>query len=184
MKLVMDKISDKVLFYDEVIGISRQYYRKIIKNPYKKIGSATKTSTLHLLLFIIFTLLIILFMMIDAVSLELGWFALGCYILGIFFQIALLINVRKTINKAVTRDTLCEIIINKDEVIFENKVVGRVVKLKWDDVNFILIADRSISFLPKKNVVGENAIFCSRDYEKEILEMISRYDRDNLIIRN
>lgn len=164
-------------FYDEFLYITFKY-RKIEKNPKKKVHKLTS----HFYLLICYSLFLLALSLYFYFKYNdnfyIGFeFAIGCLLL---FNFSYLIFVKKQINVFMSASTMPTIDIN--DVAIEYIDDDRRMSLRWENVSSAIINKYSISFIPKP--VSKIIISLSLDYKNDVIKCLEKYDKLNLLVDN
>ena len=178
MELVLNKEQKNKLEYQyEAQRIIIKDHKKIISNPNIKILS-WKNYKIIVALAIIFTLLLIALAFLWK-SIFFTIFAVAYFVIvvGIMF-----INIRfvKAVKEKYKTKTDTVLNITKEEI---NGDLGKglMYKVKWSDVEFILISHYSIGIITK---IGTTPITISKDYKDELFEILEKEKIDVKVIDN
>jgi len=175
MGIKIKHINNKKKYLNEMFGIST-HYKQLIINPNKKVTSYVNER-------IYITIAIVAFVIFMIIVKKHGlWF--NCFVIGITFMAVLvylkdIIDTTKYIRKDSKEESDSELSITKDRIIFKNNKLNFTFEEEWDNIEYILITDYCISFLPKEP--HGFLIVISKDYKKDCFELIKKYKKEQLI---
>lgn len=89
------------------------------------------------------------------------------------------------LNISSKRDTNSILKISEAKIELNNKVLDRISSIEWKKIKQILITKNNIVFMSeisKSNI--NNVIILPRDYEREVIETIERYNKKDLLVYN
>ena len=177
MKLEINDRGDSK-FYDEVLSITYNY-NKILKNPRKKIYplrlDAIKYGIISLILFISYSFLAV----VDN-NFKMNVILMYSFLILIILSIIYYIVLTKRIKDYKNKKGIIKIIINKKEV--EYKDVDNSYRLRWNNIKYIIINKRTISFIPSSR--DNYLIMVNIKYKKEIIDEIKNLGKEELLIDN
>ena len=162
-------------YYEEVLYIATKY-NSIRKNPKKKVYRIIPYLICYDL-FLILSIILITVFYLDTYD-RLYIFLLGALFVFLFLSILLMISFKKRIDIFMNIDGVKSIIIDEEEVSYEDK--EKRFNVKWDDIESVIIHKYSISFIPKSSSVA--LISISTDYKKEVLKALKKYKKESLIV--
>jgi len=164
-------------FYDEFLYILSNY-KKILINPKMKVSKLTLYALKLTIISLVFLILFTIFYILDS-SFKFFIVVIGLFtflvILGTIYYFLIRSNIKKLKNKEGT----IVIKFNDDEIEYNS---DNNFKLKWNDINNIIINKYSISFIPK----SKDNILMSIDkkYLNDVLKAINKYKKEELLVDN
>ncbi len=167
-------------FYNEILYVQTNY-KKILKNPSKKVKKLTTSILLYLLTALVAILISLYFYMQDKPHNIFQYYAFFFLILFIFaFFYLLLVNRR--LNQLVDYSKK-----NQSTISIDNNNISLIkdkstVSITWDSLQSIVINKYSIIFLPKD--ISSLYIAINTEYKEEILKVIKKYKKEKLIQDN
>ncbi len=176
MKIEVNKRGTKE-YYDEFLYILSNI-RKIKKRPQKKVHNLTivlKAYGIFLLVSIIL-LIILYYKSFDIIFI----FSSGMLTLLLIYTIFYLCFVTKRINHFQERKTKIVINLTKEGITFIDDTKN--IKIKWSEIDIILVNKYSISFIPKD--ISNIFISISTEYKDLVLKGTNKYNYNSLIIDN
>lgn len=165
MELLLDK-ENSTKYYDEVLAVLSNY-KKLVKNPRKKVRGLTSTAvslTLIALVFMIVFTVLYLRDMSYSLYLYIDILFIAAVILGIIYYAL----IKRRISKFKEVDSDKKIIIEDEYV--ELHIGGDEFRLNFTDMQWIVINKYSITFLP--NVEGVRLIAINNKYTGQVLDNI------------
>ena len=176
MKLEINKAGSSE-FYDEFLYVYSNY-RKYKKNPYKKAHLLTKYLIYYDLLVLIF---IIMLSYLSTLEQDIFCMLLiGMLVLIFLFTTFYLIIIKKRINEMIKNHSQTIITFSEEQVSFQDD--SKELKIKWQDIEWIIVNNYSICMIPK--AFNGVLLSISIDYQEEVLKSINKYKKNNLLINN
>lgn len=169
-------------FFDECLYVTC-FFKKILKNPNRKIMGASKMYFRGLIVYLLAAMLFIF------IAINEGFGGLYLIFIVIYFWFAAvmaynLFVVKKQIKLYMNDDGKVSVFEINENVIRVESYVGTTVELNWDLVKYILINKETISFVPEKLSVSTVSMFVSTKYKEIVIDAIRKYNKESLIIDN
>ena len=177
MKIEFNELLDKE-FYKELLCVSENY-KKIKKNPNKKIIPNTKI----LITLLILDLILAFFFITDYIQTKDSFdvIMLGIIICTVFYILTYLFIFNKRVKELLNNSYKSILEINESSVKLIQEGV-QTVELDWNLIEFILISKHTICFVPKR--VNNLMICIPIDKKETIIEGIKKYNQEKLIVDN
>jgi len=171
------KESGQKEYYDEFLYIVSKY-RDFKKNPRKRAYQFTK----YLMFYnIVCFLAIVLFAFIyKTLNENLYIFLSGMLIVILLFGIIYQIKYSQRIKDFMNNKGLKIVEINEKG--FEYIDDEKNLRIKWEDIKYIIINKYSMCVLPKTILNGFTSISVS--HKNELLEALKKYSKENLLVDN
>lgn len=174
MEILLDR-QDSTKYYDEVLAVVSNY-KKLVKNPRKKIRGLTSSAISLTLIAVVFMIVFtVLYLRDTAYSLYLyiDILFIAAVILGVIYYAL----IKRRISKFKEVDSSKKFVIEDDHV--EMHIGDEVFPLKFSDMHWIILNRYSITFLPKTE--GARLIAIDIKYKSQVISNISE---KSLIIDN
>ena len=164
-------------FFDEYQSL-RLKYKRLIKNPKKKLKSAVNTTITYTAILTILSIFYIVFSYYTNDRFLMFWSVL-LVVFTCFYIIftALLLKTRKKFLSDYTKR-----IITIDENGISLNSDKQNVLIKWESIKYIVINKYTVGVLPDN--VGNLMLALSTDYKEDILKGVAEYSHSDLIIDN
>lgn len=182
MEIDIKEINNKKEYLDEAHYIL-YFYKKIIKNPKRKIITLSKSLNIRIIILVLYLVLALPIILQTCGTLE-----QTCYLL--VFIVLILVIIRKIkYNKQLSYMSLAEtnssLKLDDDEIVLDNNNFKRTFRVGWNDVKYILITNNCICFMVNINkTVQGNLIIIPRDYEVKFINILKKLKKKDLIIYN
>ena len=176
MKIEVNKRGSKE-YYDEFLYIATNY-RKFQKDPKRKTHGLTK----YLLGYECFILLAIVLEFLcyrffdDVIFVVLVGMLLLLLLLSLYYHFTAVKRIRAFLNDEGNKS----VEIDSEAVTYTDD--SKSVRILFDELNCVRIADYGICFLPKNQT--DILISINREYEDEVLQALKEAGRDDLIVNN
>ncbi len=182
MDIIINKIINKKEVEDEAYGIIRSY-KKLMKNPHKKIIKESRRLGIifgFILIYLIFTI----YTSINTPK-SLYFICLGIAILGFLIVTKRLIVYLKHLKIVDMKESNSILKVSEEKIELDNKVNNRCFSIEWKEIKQVLISDKCIAFMPElEKTKIKNVIAVPREYEKEVIEAIEKYNKKDLLAYN
>lgn len=176
MKIEIDKVGSKK-YYDEFLYILSNY-KRILDNPRIKAKSSVLTF-LYTDIICVLTLAMCLFFYLKDKDIIFGILSI-VFILFLIIFTTLTIAANMRIKNLMSKCGKKVIDITQDFVCFTDD--SKEIKVKWNDIAYIVINTYSICFIPKS--IDSILISINVDYKEKVLEAIKEVDKTDLIVDN
>ena len=164
-------------YYDEFLYIISNY-RKFRKNPNKKVHRLTINLLVYDILLLFSIIILLLFYVVDKDHLFI--FLIGMLSLLFIFMLLYLIMINIRIKQFMSSTETK--IININNVGVEYADNEKNIRIKWEEVAFIIINKHTICFLPKART--NILISLTTKYRKEVIKGLDKYNKTSLLIDN
>ena len=172
MEIKIEK-NEGINFYDEFLYIVSKY-RKLAKNPHKKVHKLT-TDIIFYIVYLIIIGIIYLFISVETYPFILIFILSMVIILFIY-----LVFIFKYIKKLTENNNSSILKIDKNEIgLYKSK---ESVIINYDNIKYILISKYTISILPNNNSML--LISIPIEYKNEVIEALQKSGNNDLIIDN
>ena len=171
------KESGKKEYYDEFLYVVNNY-KRFKKNPHKKAYEFSKCLFLYEIFLIISILLFTLFYIQDKNLIFM--FIIGMLSLIFVFVLLFLSTTKKQIKTLLNIHVGKIIDINNNYIGFKDN--QNDIKIKWEDIEVIIINKYSICFIPKK--LSSSIISISTDYKNEVIRGLDQINKNLLLVDN
>lgn len=165
-------------FYDEFLFVLFNY-KKIVKNPQKKVKRISQSSICYLIVSLV---ILALFTILYLNEKSYKTYLLIIYLFSFLsvFSIIYYLIIKKRINTLKNVKGTIIIEFNDNEIKYisnDNKY-----EIKWDNIKYIIINNYSICFIPKK--INNILIGIDKKYIKEVRDAVKKYKKDKILIDN
>ena len=176
MRIEVKEVGKKE-YYDEFLYIFSKY-KKFKKNPRRKAYQFTK----YLLVYNIICFLTMLIFVLFYIYYNDPFFLFLTGMLTVTLMIAIIYQViyTKRINMFLNNKGVKTVDINEDGIEYIDD--DKNIRVKWEDVKYVIISKYSICILPKTIMQGFTSI--SVKYKKELIECLNKYKKENLLVDN
>lgn len=182
MKIEINKIENKKEFIDECYGILTSY-RRLLKN-YKLHFSKRSTKLIRCLILVLIYFVFVTYSSIIYKS-NVFYICLGISIMTLIITLIKMIRYFKFLNIQSKNKTNSELIIDKEKVTLDNKVINTTYTISWNQVKAVLVTKNVIIFMKEIDRMKQNnIIMVSSEYEKSIKEALEKYNKKDLLIYN
>ena len=176
MKIVITD-HDKKEYYDELLYVS-SHYKKFLNNPNRKAkGEGQNTLVWTILAAVILVIFLIMFFTTKSMT---NLYVAGLYMLILAYALYYLSIVNKRIDLMMNDGLNKTVEINDQYIEYEDG--KQTLRIKWDEIAYVMIQKYSICFLPK----SPTSLFVtiSRLYEDQVLEAVQKAGKDSLVVDN
>ena len=174
MKLEVKERGSKC-FYDEFLSVMMKY-KKIIKNPHKKVNRLSK-EVIGLMLLSVFLLIVFIILY------KFKGYSIICVVLfSLIFILSIIYYLLMNKRISFYRNFKGTIVIEFNNDYIEYLSSKNNYKVDWDNIKSIIINKYSICFIPiysNKVMIG-----ISTEYKDKVIDIIKKLDKENLIIDN
>lgn len=180
MKIEINKTKNKKLVIDESSTIIN-FYNRLFINPYRKIVRISTRLIINILLLVIYLVLLILYTFFYNTNIVFP------ILIGIIASLTILKIIRfiiynNNLNKLSKVNSNSELIIDEKKITLNKKTSNISCFVEWDKIRNVLITNNCIVFMA--NIKEANLIIIPRDYEKEVIEALRKYEKKDLLIYN
>ena len=164
-------------YYNEFLYVVAKY-RKLKKNPRRRVYNFTK----YLIIYNIITFLMVLISLYFYLSTNdtIYMFYVGALSGVLAIQIGYLFKCRKRINMLLNTKGVRIIEFNEDGVEYIDD--DKNLRIKWDDLKYVIINKYSICMLPKATLQGFTSV--SVKYKDEVINGLKKYQKESVLIDN
>lgn len=168
-------------YYNEFYGILLSY-RKLLVNPCRKVFPILRQYINNTILSLISFAVILFFYCTNNKLLYLVFSIL--FFIIFLSSLYLYFRYRIVIKKQVDDHRKSYIDVDEEKIIFSTKSSTYSYKqnIYWENVKYILFNKYSIFFLPTKK--SNPSFSCSIDYKDEILELLKKFNKIDLLVDN
>lgn len=171
------KEKGKKEYYDEFLYIANNY-RKFIKNPNKKARQFTKTLFIYDICIILGILMFMMFYLQEYKVIYV--FIVGILSVAIVLSLIVFTFIQKQINVFMNMTGNERLELNNDEIKYSD--IEKEMKVKWNEIEKVIINKYSICFLPKR--ITNAFISISTEYKEQIIEALKSYNKMDILIDN
>ncbi len=181
MTIKIDKVNNKKEFIDEAYEIIN-YAKVLNKNTNIKIVGRKKKCIFSIIASLLYLIFTIIFSILYKDTIF--YICIGVAIFALTINTARLIKHIKILNISNKKETNSILKIDKNEIELENKTNKTKYSINWQDIKYIIITKKSITFLPIiENNNFKNPIIIPIDYENKTIEALKQINKENLIIK-
>ncbi len=176
MRLEVSEVGKKE-YYDEFLYVVSQY-KSFKKNPRRKAYQFTK----HLMFYIIFTFIVLLLNFSGYLDTKEWIFAFmtGALTLALAIQVICLFVYTKRLKMFMNIKGVRTIEFNETGIEYIDD--DKNIRVKWEDLKYVIINRYSICMLPKAILQGFTSVGIK--YKNEIIAGLKKYEKESLLIDN
>ena len=164
-------------YYDEFLYVVSKY-KEFKKNPRRKAYQFTKYLILCNI-FVLFALLINFYFYFDTKDLVFI-FMTGALTVALIIQVVYLVMCIKRIKQLLNTKGVRIIEFNEDGVEYIDD--DKNIRVKWEDLKYVIINKYSICMLPKAILQGFTSV--SVKYKNDVIKGLKKYNKESLLIDN
>lgn len=165
-------------FYDEFLFIGA-FYKRIMKNPKKKVRQLSNNYKIGLSICIGYILLLLLLCSWTGYNLF-DFFCIGMFLILAIIYIRGINAVKKRLKAYEENRSESIFELTEKEVKIEKN--SQKLMLEWNSIEKVLINHYSIAFIPKDETLI--VIGISSEYKDEIIKEIKKLKKDELLVDN
>ena len=183
MKISIDKTDNKKDYLDETYYIM-SIYRKLYKNPNKKIRKKT-TALLEGLIFILIYFIVVTVLAVVEKSVV-YYICIGISIVCLALIITRFIATKRYIDKySSDKKYNSELLIDEEKIVLNNKAIKQETSINWEDLNKIILTNRCIVFMKKINKdTPDVAIIVPNNIKDKVFKALEKYNKEKYIVYN
>lgn len=183
MKIIINRTKNKKLVIDETCTI-RIYYKRLFINPYRKIMRISTGLIINIIILSIYLISLSLYTYFCDNNIVYP-IIIGVTVSLIILKIGRFIKYNNNLNNLSKMESNSELNINEDKIILNKTDSNISCFIEWNKILRVLITNNCIVFMKQTFDLKEvNSIIIPRDYEKEVIEALKKYNKLDLVIYN
>ena len=174
------KYSDKKMsknYFDENLYVVLNF-KKIIKNPKKKVKKYSSVFLFNYLI-LLFFLIISFICQINSLNFEFTLLISSITVVYIIYSLLMYKNYINTFVKKAKQE-----IIEINDIGILNDDGNMKIQINWDSIQVIVINKYTISVIPKNEVLNNIIISISTKYKNEFIKELKKYNKEFLLVDN
>lgn len=164
-------------YYDEFLYVVSKY-KKFKKNPRRKAYQFTKYLIVYNI-FVLFVLLLNFYFYLDTEK-TIFMFMTGALTVSLMIQITYLVMCKKRIKSLLNPKGVRIIEFNEEGIEYIDD--DKNIRVKWDDLKYVIINKYSICMLPKAILQGFTSV--SIKYKEDVIKGLKKYNKEDTLIDN